>query len=163
MSCKKGGLVMLRHNDVVAEWHHLCAQALTPSAVSKESLINRGRDGQAGANAAGAEELPKLCGNVAAHGFWRRGRTAIFETHPPTAAKTLTRFWQSRRRRRRQSTLGPVWLDDEPSLLLCSWLMAWEVPRRRQHQSSSPHASLQSGSERTLMLADMSAPTSQSR
>jgi hypothetical protein len=36
MSCKKGGLVLLRHNDVAAEWHHLCAQALTPSAVSDE-------------------------------------------------------------------------------------------------------------------------------
>jgi hypothetical protein len=30
ITCKKRGLVLLRHNDVVAEWHHLCAQALFP-------------------------------------------------------------------------------------------------------------------------------------
>jgi hypothetical protein len=79
MTCKKGGLVMLRHNNVAAEWHHLCAQALTPSAVSDEPLIHRGRDGNAGANAAGEEEPPELCGDVAAHGFWRGGTTAIFD------------------------------------------------------------------------------------
>jgi hypothetical protein len=33
MTCKKGGLVLLCHG-VAAEWHHLCAQALSPSAVS---------------------------------------------------------------------------------------------------------------------------------
>ena len=42
--CKKGGLVLLRHNDVAAEWHTLCAAALTPSAVSDEPLILTGRD-----------------------------------------------------------------------------------------------------------------------
>jgi hypothetical protein len=36
MSCKKGGLVLLRHKDVAAEWHQLCASVLTPSAVSDE-------------------------------------------------------------------------------------------------------------------------------
>jgi hypothetical protein len=33
--------VLLRHNDIAAEWHHLCAQALTPAAVSDEPLISR--------------------------------------------------------------------------------------------------------------------------
>jgi hypothetical protein len=42
MSCKKGGLVVMRHNDVAAEWHHLCAQALQPTAVSDEPLIQVG-------------------------------------------------------------------------------------------------------------------------
>ena len=79
MSCKKGGLVLLRHNDVAAEWHHLCAQALTPSAVSDEPLIHRGRDGNGRDNADGAEEPPELRGDVAVHGFWRRGTTAIFD------------------------------------------------------------------------------------
>jgi hypothetical protein len=79
MSCKKGGLVLLRHNDVADEWHHLCAQALTPSAVSDEPLIHRGRAGNERATANGAEELPELRGDVAVHGFWRRGTTAIFD------------------------------------------------------------------------------------
>jgi hypothetical protein len=78
MSCKKGGLVMLRHNDVAAEWHHLCAQALTPAAVTDEPLIHTSRDvRQAGAN--GTAPQPELRGDVSAHGFWRRGTTAIFD------------------------------------------------------------------------------------
>jgi hypothetical protein len=79
MSCKKGGLVLLRHNDVAAEWHHLCAKALTPSAVSDEPLIHTGRDGNDREHAPGAEAPPELRGDVAAHGFWRRGATAIFD------------------------------------------------------------------------------------
>jgi hypothetical protein len=43
LTCKKGGLVLLRHNDLAAEWHQLCATALTPSAVSDEPLIHSGR------------------------------------------------------------------------------------------------------------------------
>jgi hypothetical protein len=64
-------------------------QVFTPSAISNEPLIHRGQDGRAGANAAGAEERPELRGDVAAHGFWRRGTTAIFDiritdTNAPT-------------------------------------------------------------------------------
>ena len=71
MTCKKGGLVLLRHNNVAAEWHQLCAQALTPAAVSDEPLIHRGRGGNARADAKSAEPPPDLRGNVAAHGSWR--------------------------------------------------------------------------------------------
>jgi hypothetical protein len=78
MTCKKGGLVMLRHNDVAAEWHHLCAQALTPAAITDEPLIHMCRDvQQAGAN--GTAPPPELRGDIAAHGFWRRGTTTIFD------------------------------------------------------------------------------------
>jgi hypothetical protein len=81
MSCKAGGLVTLRHNDVAAEWHQLCAQALTPSAVSDEPLIHSSRDNQISANRNGPEVAiqPETRGDVAAHGFWRRGTTAIFD------------------------------------------------------------------------------------
>ena len=79
MTCKKGGLVLLRHNDVVAEWHHLCAQALSPAAVSDEPLIHSGRGGNAGAAPPGAEPPPELRGDIGVHGFWRRGATAIFD------------------------------------------------------------------------------------
>ncbi len=78
MTCKKGGLVTLRHNDLKAEWHHLCAQALTPSAVTDEPLIHISQDvHQAGEN--GAQPHPELRGDVTAHGFWKRGTTAIFD------------------------------------------------------------------------------------
>jgi hypothetical protein len=77
--CKQGGLVTLRHNDVAAEWHHLCARALTPAAVSDEPLIHHSRDGAAGTGAPGTEIRPEIRGDVAVHGFWRRGATAIFD------------------------------------------------------------------------------------
>jgi len=84
MSCKKGGLVMLRHNDVVAEWHHLCAKALGSTAITDEPLIHTSRDvRQAGANGNGNGNVttpqPELRGDIAAHGFWRRGTTTIFD------------------------------------------------------------------------------------
>ena len=78
MSCKKGGLVVMRHNDVSAEWHHLCAQALQPSAVSDEPLIHTGRAVPNAGNT-GVEAAADSRGDVAAHGFWRRGTTAIFD------------------------------------------------------------------------------------
>jgi hypothetical protein len=79
LSCKKGGLVSLRHNDVAYEWHQLCAQALTPSAVTDEPLIHSGRDTQQRAHGLGNEVPPESRGDVSAHGFWKRGTTAIFD------------------------------------------------------------------------------------
>jgi hypothetical protein len=104
-SCKKGGLVLLRHNDVAAEWHTLCAAALTPSAVSDEPLILTGRD--AAAPSSSTDPPPDLRGDVAVHGFWKRGTTAIFDirvtdTDAPSArsqdpAKILKRHEREKR------------------------------------------------------------------
>jgi len=78
MTCKKGGLVTLHHNDLKAEWHHLCAQALTSLAVTDEPLIHISQDvHQVGAT--GAQPHPELHGDVTAHGFWKHGMTAIFD------------------------------------------------------------------------------------
>ena len=81
LSCKKGGLVLLRHNELAAEWHHLCAQALTPSAVSDEPVIPTSRDGGEGEGEGTQEATVPLAtrGDVAVRGFWRRGTTAIFD------------------------------------------------------------------------------------
>jgi hypothetical protein len=79
MTCKKGGLVLLRHNDVVVKWHHLCAQTLSPAAVSDEPLIYSGQGGNAGAAPPGAEPPPELRGDIGFHGFWRHEATAIFD------------------------------------------------------------------------------------
>ena len=43
LQCKRGGLVIVRHNDVAAEWGTLCAAALATSAVAHKPLINYGR------------------------------------------------------------------------------------------------------------------------
>jgi hypothetical protein len=106
LTCKKGGLVLLRHNDVAAEWHQLCAAALTPSAVSDEPFIFSGRDCTE-AQGPAAELPPDLRGDVAAHGFWKRGTTAIFDirvtdTDAPSArgldpAKILKRHEKEKR------------------------------------------------------------------
>jgi hypothetical protein len=80
MTCKKGGLVLLRHKDVVAEWHHLCAHALSPAAVSDERLIHSGWGGNAGTAPPGAEPPPELRGHIGVHGFWRRRAAAILAT-----------------------------------------------------------------------------------
>ena len=44
MSCRKGGLILHRHNDLVTTWGQLCGQALTPSSISDEPLIQTSRD-----------------------------------------------------------------------------------------------------------------------
>ncbi len=88
VSCKQGGLILRRHNDLCKEWHALCAQALTPTAVTDEPLIHSSRPAQ-GANANGtsndsannppASTPPDTRGDVAVHGFWSRHNTTIFD------------------------------------------------------------------------------------
>ena len=78
MSCKKGGMIFLRHNAVSDEFGAMCAIALSPSAVAAEPQIHTGR-------AAGAEneidtsDYPNTRGDLAVRGFWKRGTTAIFD------------------------------------------------------------------------------------
>jgi hypothetical protein len=79
MTCKKGGLVLLRHNGVVAERHHLCAQAFSAAAVSDEPWIYSGRGGNAGAAPSCAEPSPVLWGDIGVHRLWRCGATVIFD------------------------------------------------------------------------------------
>jgi hypothetical protein len=78
LSCRKGGLVLQRHNDVAAEWGQLCGQALTPSVVTDEPLIHTGRHDRQ-VRAGSTEPPPAIRGDIAVHGFWRRGTTAIFD------------------------------------------------------------------------------------
>ena len=61
LSCKKGGMVLARHNDLKHEWHSLCSKALTPSHVSDEPLIFSSQDVRA-AGDAGTEPRPELRG-----------------------------------------------------------------------------------------------------
>jgi hypothetical protein len=79
LNCKKGGFVGQRHDDVCEELAHLCSMALTPTRISSEPEIFHGR----GLNAAqrNADEVlgDEARGDVGAHGFWKRGRTTIFD------------------------------------------------------------------------------------
>jgi hypothetical protein len=92
MSCRKGGLILQRHNDLVATWGQLCGQALTPSTVSDEPLIQQSRDTQVNGSTTTVPP-PELRGDLAVHGFWTRGQTAIFDvritdTDQPTHRNT---------------------------------------------------------------------------
>jgi hypothetical protein len=78
MSCRKGGLIIQRHNDLVNTWGQMCSQALTPTCVSDEPLIQQSRNTPVeGTNR--TTPSPELRGDLAVHGFWSRGQTAIFD------------------------------------------------------------------------------------
>jgi hypothetical protein len=78
MSCRKGGLILHRHNDLVTTWGQLCGQAYTPSTVSDEPLIHPSRDlPVTGSNR--TIPSPELRGDLAVYGFWSSGQTAIFD------------------------------------------------------------------------------------
>eukprot|EP00804_Cyclotella_cryptica_P019798 CCRYP_009693-RA/>CCRYP_009693-RA protein AED:0.29 eAED:0.30 QI:0/0/0/1/0/0.14/7/0/1059 len=112
LSCKKGGLVSIRHDDVRDEWAHLCGLALTSSRVTTEPLIHYGdgmgaslggTTGNRNGNTLGEEAR----GDVSAHGFWQKGRSTIFDvritdtdskSYGNTASdKLLERFAQLKR------------------------------------------------------------------
>ncbi len=78
LSCKKGGFVGQRHDDVCEELAHLCLMALTAAWISSkpETFYGRGLNAaQRNANEVLGDEAR---GDVGAHGFWKQGRTAIF-------------------------------------------------------------------------------------
>ncbi len=79
LNCKKGGFMGQRHDDVSEELAHLCSMALTAARVSSEPEIFYGRglnSVQRNANEVLGDEAQ---GDVGAHGFWKRGRTTIFD------------------------------------------------------------------------------------
>jgi hypothetical protein len=92
MSCRKGGLIIQRHNDLVNTWGQLCGQALTPSTVTDKPLIQQSRD-MPMAGTTQTIPSPELRGDLAVHGFWTKGQTAIFDvritdTDQPTNRNT---------------------------------------------------------------------------
>ncbi len=93
LSCKMGGLVHIRHDDVADEWRHLCGTALSPgqvkhklrifSSVSRRVQVAAGNTTTPGSSPpttdtphppAATEER----GDAGCHEFWERSRTTIF-------------------------------------------------------------------------------------
>ena len=60
-------------------WEQLCGQAHTPSTVSDEPLIHTSQDVHAAGATRTEASTPELRGNIAVHGFWTGGTTAIFD------------------------------------------------------------------------------------
>ncbi len=84
LGCKKGGLVIFRHNEIRDELIHLAGKAFTPSAVRDEPLI-RGRSTekvdecpvrQTSANQPAKEDDR---GDILLRGFWARGTECIVD------------------------------------------------------------------------------------
>ncbi|KAI2506095.1 hypothetical protein MHU86_8326 [Fragilaria crotonensis] len=139
MSCRKGGLILHRHNDLVATWGLLCGQAYTPSTVSDEPLIQPSQDVRAaGANrteppqSSAATSLSMGSGPEAP----RRYSTSASPTPTPPRIATRPRRRSScaTRKRRRTSTARSALRDAVPSPLSCSrWTgcKAWRLPPLR--------------------------------
>jgi len=94
LSCKTGGLVHIRHDDVADEWRHLCGTALSPGRVEREprifSSVSRRVRVAAGDSTIPPSSTPPAVtlplpaateerGDASCHGFWERGRTTIFD------------------------------------------------------------------------------------
>jgi len=89
LSCKRDGLVGIRHKDVHDEWAHLCSIALTESQVVIEPTIFYGNGSQAGVNNANPttprQPNPtntlgdEARGDVLARGFWNCGQGTVFD------------------------------------------------------------------------------------
>jgi hypothetical protein len=90
LGCKKGGLIIFRHNEVRDELAHLATKAFTPSAVRNEPLICSGRvaeqvkvlapkdDNQP--NPTTKEAAPEdERGDLLIRGFWTRGTDCILD------------------------------------------------------------------------------------
>jgi hypothetical protein len=79
LSCKKGGFVGQRCDDVCKELAHLCLIALTLSRISSEQEFFYWRQLNAAQRTEGEALGDEARGDVGVHSFWKRGRTTIFE------------------------------------------------------------------------------------
>jgi len=102
LSCKKGGLVSIRHDDVADEWRDLCSKATTPGHVTREPHIYSAQHrrprvvGQTATEATQQQRdatnattntnqtstqstISEERGDAGCHGFWERGRPTIFD------------------------------------------------------------------------------------
>ena len=89
LSCKKGGLVHIRHDDVADEWRYLCGTALSfgrvecePRIYSSVGRLVREAGEAAETPAAGERDEMQTTGergDAGVHGFWQRQRMAIFD------------------------------------------------------------------------------------
>ena len=157
------GLVTNRHNDFSAEWQHLCAEALTPSAVSDEPQIHISRDVRT-AGAHGTGPAPELKGDAAVHGFWRRGTTAIFDVRitdtdtPSYRTRDPVKVLKKQEEEKKGNTMSCVWLGVELSRPSYSRWMECEGPRRRPPARDWQPSSPPNGSRRTHRFVGSSVP-----
>ncbi|EJK54589.1 hypothetical protein THAOC_25766 [Thalassiosira oceanica] len=89
LTCKTGGLVVLRHDDCRDEFGDIASKATTPSRVTTESLIQyagnepvtrwANKDSNTSNNNNSSTRGGEERGNLAIHGFVQRQKTAILD------------------------------------------------------------------------------------
>jgi hypothetical protein len=91
LGCKKGGLIIFRHNEVRDELAHLATKAFTPSAVRDEPLIRSGRvvENENALASSGVNNQPDPTtqeaapeeerGDILIRGFWKQGTDCILD------------------------------------------------------------------------------------
>ena len=79
LSCKKGGQVLARHDDLKHEWRTLCTQAVGKSNVFDEPSLKTSQDVRDAGAKQHAEPDEELRGDIAVHGFWKSGNCGIFD------------------------------------------------------------------------------------
>ena len=98
LSCKKEGLVTIRHDDTRNEAGALAALTLTPGRISYKLMINYGRDLSAAMpnapQATGSVAWEEARGDVLVHGLWERGSGCVLDTRvTDTDAKSYQKFF----------------------------------------------------------------------
>ena len=73
------GLITWQHNNFCHKWHCLYASALSPFAVTNKLQIFPSWATEAAAAVIPSELFHDKQGDVAAHRFWKKGQTAIFD------------------------------------------------------------------------------------
>jgi hypothetical protein len=84
LGCKKGGLVIFRHNEIQDELVHLAGKALTPSAICNKPLIHPCRAAEKITTCPTKPTSDKPAseddrGDILLHGFWARGTDCIVD------------------------------------------------------------------------------------
>ena len=121
MDCKKGGLVVNRHDDVCDEWAGLCGKAINPSSIRDVPLIANslgdGRRRQPNQNnpspTTNRQSDSVLRGDIGVYNFWRSGTETIFDVRITDLdnatnrgrdpAKTLARHKSEKKRKYSQA------------------------------------------------------------
>ena len=83
LQCKKGGLVIYRHDEVKNELAHLIMTAMSDSAIRDEPLIISGRSAKSpkaeNTKEANDQSLNEQRGDISARGFWSIGTECIVD------------------------------------------------------------------------------------
>jgi hypothetical protein len=102
LACKKGGLVLFRHNEIRDELVSLAGKALTPSAVRDELLIKSSRAKESEKDAPITDTSQKKTeqtatgkderGDLLVRGFWARGTDCVLDARvTDTDAKSYSK------------------------------------------------------------------------